>query len=514
MADFGLTPTGFVPRVHVEIREQLDTGVKTAFGQSFDTSDSSVAGTLHGNVAAIAAEIWEVTEQLAASTDRDAATGTRLDAIGAVTGTPRKAAQKSTVTVTITGDPLTEVPTEFRAATASTAAAFETTEDTVLIALDAWVNTTAYAEDDRVTNAGNAYICTTAGTSAGSGGPTTEASSITDGTVTWKFLGEGTATVDAVFTAVDDGVVVATADDLTVIQTETLGVLGVINLEDAVAGALVESDPNYRVRQVEELAGAGASTAAAIRADILELDDVVQCHVFMNLTDTTDGDGVPPHAVEVLVQGGDDQEIIDVLGEHVAAGIVTHGNTSGTYTDEEGTTSTIEFSRPDQILVYNRITLTKVASTYAGDTAARDAVAAYGDAEQEIGKDVIPTSVGASVLPVRVDGVVVAGVAGVLKVVRSDAFTDVIGTPVAWAALTAYSATPGARSVVTNNGRAYICTTAGTSAASGGPTTEGTAITDGSVVWRWLGADITVSTREIAVLDTSRITISSSSATP
>jgi hypothetical protein len=61
----------------------------------------------------------------------------------------------------------------------------------------AWVKSTAYAVGDKVSNSGRKYQCTTAGTSAGAGGPTTQAGSITDGTVVWKYLGGVPAVVDA-----------------------------------------------------------------------------------------------------------------------------------------------------------------------------------------------------------------------------------------------------------------------------------------------------------------------------
>ncbi len=52
----------------------------------------------------------------------------------------------------------------------------------------AWTPSTAYTVGTRVTNAGNVYSCITAGTSAASGGPTTTASDITDGTVHWQYV--------------------------------------------------------------------------------------------------------------------------------------------------------------------------------------------------------------------------------------------------------------------------------------------------------------------------------------
>ena len=53
----------------------------------------------------------------------------------------------------------------------------------------AWAASTAYTVGLRVVNGGNVYSCTGAGTSAASGGPTGTGSAITDGTVTWSYLG-------------------------------------------------------------------------------------------------------------------------------------------------------------------------------------------------------------------------------------------------------------------------------------------------------------------------------------
>jgi hypothetical protein len=62
---------------------------------------------------------------------------------------------------------------------------------TVTGTIPAWLATTAYVVGNQVTNGANVYQCITAGTSAGSGGPTGTTSDITDGTVHWKFLRVG-----------------------------------------------------------------------------------------------------------------------------------------------------------------------------------------------------------------------------------------------------------------------------------------------------------------------------------
>jgi hypothetical protein len=56
---------------------------------------------------------------------------------------------------------------------------------------DAWQASRAYAVGDQVTNGGNLYRATAAGTSAGSGGPSGTGASITDGGVTWTFVQVG-----------------------------------------------------------------------------------------------------------------------------------------------------------------------------------------------------------------------------------------------------------------------------------------------------------------------------------
>ncbi|WWT39549.1 hypothetical protein [Microcystis phage Mae-JY02] len=56
---------------------------------------------------------------------------------------------------------------------------------------DAWQASRAYAIGDQVTNGGNLYRATAAGTSASSGGPTGTGASITDGGVTWTFVQVG-----------------------------------------------------------------------------------------------------------------------------------------------------------------------------------------------------------------------------------------------------------------------------------------------------------------------------------
>lgn len=54
-----------------------------------------------------------------------------------------------------------------------------------------WIASNVTATAQYCTNGGNTYQCTAPGTTASSGGPTGTGASITDGTVTWKYIGAG-----------------------------------------------------------------------------------------------------------------------------------------------------------------------------------------------------------------------------------------------------------------------------------------------------------------------------------
>lgn len=382
MADYGLTPTGFVPKTLEILRDGVEADEKSAFGASLDVSDGSLLGQINGIVCEQYAELWEGLEAVYHSQGSDDSTDSALDAVCLITGTIREPARSSAVTLTLTGTNGTNVPAESQASVTDAGDLFQTTESATLVTLDSWVNTTAYVIGDRVTNSSRAYVCIEAGTSAGSGGPTTTDDDITDGTVHWRYMGEGAAAVDVEAESIETGVIVGNSGTIVIIETPVSGWQSVINLEDADLGADVETDESLRTRRELELARAGKSPADAIRADLLDVEDVTHATVFYNDTDETDADDVPPHSVEVLVRGGDDQDIWDTLFDAVAAGIRTYGSEEGTTEDSEGTEHDVAFSRPEDIDIYVEIDVTKDPFTYPvdGDDQIEEAIVTAGDA--------------------------------------------------------------------------------------------------------------------------------------
>lgn len=445
----GLDATGFTVKTVTEIRGEIDEDLKTAYGQSVGLSDDDFLGRAVAIFSEREANLWELAEAVNAANNPDAATGANLDSLAALTGTTRDAATESTVTLTLTGTPTTVVASGSQASVTGTLEKFTTLAEATIVASTAWATTTAYVIGDRVKNSGNVYLCTVAGTSAGSGGPTTEASAIVDNTVTWRFLGNGTGDIDVAAESENTGVIVGTSGTIITIETAVSGWDSVMNILDATLGTDVETDEALRSKREDELASPGTAPIDALRTDLLLVADVTSVTIFDNNTDTTDADGVPPHSVEALIQGGTDQAIFDALLAGVAAGILTHGTTSGTAEDSEGKDHTMKFSRPSEIDIHVVITLTFDDDVFPsdGDDQVEAAIVAFGDA-QATGKDAVSASVSAQAFVANV---------GVLDVSAAN-----IGTAPA-------------------------------------PATEVT---------------VAIALREIAVFDTSRITVNSTAATP
>lgn len=503
----GLTSTGLVIEAIDDIRSGMQTDIRNTFFASLPVGDQDLLGFMVGIIANELGLLWERLEQVNSSQDPDKASAAALRALSALTGTLPQPATSSTVTETLCGDPATTVGAGFVIQTVSNQQNFDTQDTVVIAALAAWAPTSPYAVLDRVTNAARCYQCITAGISAGSGGPTTTASDITDGAAHWVYIGEGTGAIDVLAACEDTGPIQATAGDLTAIQTPLGGVKSARNLTDATLGANESTDEELRLIRQIELAGNGATTKDALRAEILKLAGVVSCTVFTNPADTTDVNGLPPHSFETLVLGGTVQNIVDTIADNMPAGVATYSSagTSGTHTDSEGTATTIFYTRPTNVNSYIDITVQYDADHYPsdGDTEVKNAILTWG-ADFTTGKDINPSAVGAQAF--QIDGVL--GVPQVLV------YNDVIGSSVAWVALTGYVNTPGGPSIVTNDGRVYVCITSGTSAGAGGPTGTATDITDGGVHWRYLGNILTITLRQLAIFDSTRITVRSSAITP
>lgn len=382
MAD-QLTQNGLVIETAVEIKDELDATYKGIFG---DSIGSDPGGAIPG-ASAIGQEIAILVDAKSAASlmllailaafDPDQAEDAYLDILCALTGTRRKLPRFSTVLEACSGVigtilPVGRVVTVEGVGTRflSEASATDTNAPSSTLAAVStnWANTTVYAVNDLVNNGGKIWQCIGAGTS-GNPGPTGSGQQTDGGGVIWYAVGtagQGVALVT--FQAEQTGPLAATQGQLNAIATPVSGWAAAVNAAGTDApgnglGADLEGNAALRLRRVLELQSQGGGPPDAIRAAILAMTDVVACTVFVNNTDATDGNGLPPHSVDVMILAPSvgDQTLADAVWAAVGAGTATSNAVgtpvSKTVIDASGNPQTVKFSRPTPVPIFVQATV-------------------------------------------------------------------------------------------------------------------------------------------------------------
>ena len=370
MPTYGLTPTGFYGKPLTVVEDEVDQGLRSILGESAGTDADgkipleSMAGQLKALIVDGIAAQWDLQEAVVASLDPNKAAGVFQDSIAALTGTLRNASRNSVATGICVGTPNTSLAVGRAVTVDGTASRFSTATGWAIATGTAFVGSGTYSSGDiAYSPASRSYLCLSATGIAGLSAPSGIGTAITNGAVTFRYLGDGIGYVKAPFVADVVGAIGVATGSLNTVATPVSGWNTVYNPLAGDAGRLQETDSALRARRNQELAAAGNTTADAIRANILAVnagsedvahEPVTSCTVFYNDTDATDGNGVPPHSVECLVQDGTTADIAQAIWDSIGAGTRTYGSTSGTAVDSEGNNQTVYFTRPTEVEIYVR----------------------------------------------------------------------------------------------------------------------------------------------------------------
>ncbi|ECF5937698.1 hypothetical protein FNI43_22880 [Salmonella enterica subsp. diarizonae] len=172
---------------------------------------------------------------------------------------------------------------------------------------------------------------------------------------------DGTVTVTAICS--NSGAVAALAGTITTINTPTRGWTSVTNPAAAAVGAPAETDAELRIRQGQSVAIPSITPFEGVDGAIANIAGVTRHKLYENDTGKTDGNGLPPHSISAIVDGGDVAEIAQTIRGNKGQGVRTWGKTSVTVPDKYGNPHIISFSRPTDVPVYGKITL-KVFAGY------------------------------------------------------------------------------------------------------------------------------------------------------
>jgi len=436
MTTYGVTDAGFVKKSLQNILDEIVADELTDISSTLDTSATSVFGQINAVMGDKLRELWDVGLSVYGAQYPDSANGASLEGVCDITGVTRLAATTSQVSLELFVDDGVTIPvgsvvsvgalgnrfvtlTEIINALGYTSTftvdaesestgpiqGLATNIDTIQSPISGWNAQAALSNDTAETydldNAQTLLIKVDQG------------SEQTITFVTGDFVNIDLATAAEVAAVIDSNLTGGSASDEggyvrvvsdtdgtgsalqvtggtsnTALDFDT-GLIKGFNRLDTTLGTDIETDEELRIRRLELLRITGACTLEAIRAAILNLDDVIQCYIFGNDTDAT-VDGIPPHAFESVILEGGDTEIGETIFATKGLGIQAFGTETEIVTDSQGFAQTIQFSRPSDIPIYMELTVLTNPLTFPvdGSDQIKAALVALGDTSQ-IGQDVI-----------------------------------------------------------------------------------------------------------------------------
>lgn len=148
------------------------------------------------------------------------------------------------------------------------------------------------------------------------------------------------------------GNVTALPNTINIMSTILAGVAGVNNVDkNYITGNVGESAAEFRFRRNQTMAVPSQGFIESIQSQLLNITNVTQAKVYDNKT-SAEKDGIPPHTVWVIVEGGTSEEIGNVIYNNLPPGIPMKGDQVATITRANGDTATVNYDLPDAVQLY------------------------------------------------------------------------------------------------------------------------------------------------------------------
>ena len=168
----------------------------------------------------------------------------------------------------------------------------------------------------------------------------------------WTLDSSGRAVVDITCTEV--GPIEADAGTITRIITTVPGLTSCNNPSPATPGTEIESDSSLRVKRATAVGRPGNNQIDSMLGELYAVDGTRRVKVYENDTNTTDSNGLPPHSIAPIIDGGTDADVAMAIYTKKNPGValyqagtpVSVDVTSPTYPDN---VKTIKFSRPKYV---------------------------------------------------------------------------------------------------------------------------------------------------------------------
>lgn len=313
---------GLQVKTRNEIVDDLNAAFRTIYGTDINVDQNSPDGQLIGILAQAAVDLREMLVAVNAGFDPDRAPGVILDERVTINNIARKGG-------TYTMQPIRLV-----------------TDRTVLLqGLDSMFNDpngVGYTVQD---DAGNKFILI-------------DSITLTAGTN------------DLTFRAQQIGRVETTVNTITTPVTIVLGVTSINNPSGALEiGQNEETQPELRIRRQRSVANGSAGYLNGLEGVIFGIDGVTDVKVYENYSDDTDADGIPPHCIWVIVEGGANSDIALAIYGRKSYGCDMLGAVSVNIVTPNGKIFIAKFDRPAAENLYIRYDIQPTIGSAVFDTA-------------------------------------------------------------------------------------------------------------------------------------------------
>ena len=268
-----LNENGLVLSTRQELVEDHSDDLKNIYGQDINLDQNTPDGQFVNILSQAGADVRDLAGFVYNSFSVTTASGNALDRVVALNGIERKGGTYTIVPITIVVD-----------------------RTVTLEGLDDQANDLDGAGYTIQDNVGNQFILT-------------KTTTLTEGIHVLNFRAKEIGKVN---TIVDT------------IQTQVEIVLGVISVSNLSAptqvGTVGETDLELRARHERSFALSALGSTEAIEASLLALDGVTEAVVYENDTSVIDSDGIPPHSLWAIVDGGADNDIANILSKKKTVG--------------------------------------------------------------------------------------------------------------------------------------------------------------------------------------------------
>lgn len=163
------------------------------------------------------------------------------------------------------------------------------------------------------------------------------------------------------------------AHTITALATPIDGVDTIDNPDPATGGADEETDESLEKRYLETNVANIGSTTDGIYTALDKVNGIKDKYIDANKDEKTNANGTPSHALQIVVYGGADQDIVDAIRKAKASGTETYGKLSGVSYDIAGFPETVYFSRAEEMPIYFSIAV-KTNNNWNSDSGTDDVV--------------------------------------------------------------------------------------------------------------------------------------------